>query len=104
MPIKHTVLLKFKPSVTQAEIEAMRDSLAGLQQDIPQILSFTWCENNSPENLHHDYLHGFSMEFKNDADRAIYLAHPLHVSIAQQAILPKLVDGINTPIVFDYYY
>jgi hypothetical protein len=34
-------------------------SLAKLKDNIPQILSFSWGENNSPENLYRGYLHDF---------------------------------------------
>lgn len=102
MTIKHIVLLPFKSSLPKAEIEKIMMSLADLKNMIPQIMSFSWGENNSPENLHRGYLHGFIMEFKNDIDRKIYLEHPLHIKAAQEIILPALVDGANSPIVFDY--
>lgn len=102
MTIKHIVLLPFKSSLSKNDIEQIMLALANLKNDIPQIMSFSWGENNSPENLHRGYLHGFVMEFKNDTDRKIYLDHPAHVKIAQEIILPALVDGINSPIVFDY--
>lgn len=102
MPIKHVVLLSFKPSISKKEIEKIMQHLADLQKVIPEIISFSWGINNSPENLHRGYLHGFIMEFKNEADRKIYLEHPEHVKVAEKLILPAMVDGINTPIVFDY--
>src|SRR3990167_5440262 len=102
MTIRHIVLLSFKPSLSTMEIEKIMSSLAGLQKIIPQILSFSWGENNSPENLHRGYLHGFVMEFKNNSDRKIYLEHPAHITVAKEVILPALVDGIHSPIVFDY--
>jgi len=101
MPIKHIVLLPFKPSISKAEIEKMMSSMANLKKNIPQILSFSWGENNSPENLHQGYLHGFVMEFKNTIDRKIYLDHPEHVKIASEVILPALIKD-SSPIVFDY--
>ena len=78
------------------------NAVADLKKVIPQIMSFSWGENNSPENLHRNYLHGFVMEFKNEFDRKIYLEHPEHIRVAQEFILPALVDGVNSPIVFDY--
>jgi hypothetical protein len=104
MPIRHIVLLPFKPSLSKAEIEQIMLSLAKLKDDIPQILSFSWGANNSPENLHRGYLHGFVMEFKDDIHRKIYLEHPLHIRIAQEIVLPALVDGVNSPLVFDYTF
>lgn len=103
MTIKHIVLLPFKPSLSKIDIENIMLSMAGLKTVIPQIISFSWGENNSPENLHRGYLHGFIMEFKDPADRQIYLEHPEHIKIATEVILPALIDGVNSPVVFDYY-
>lgn len=102
MTIKHIVLLPFKSSLSEVEIQKIMLSLSELKKNIPQIMSFSWGINNSPENLHHGYLHGFVMEFKNSIDRKIYLEHPDHIKLAQEVILPTLVDGANSPIVFDY--
>lgn len=102
MSIKHIVLLPFKSSLSKNDIEKVMHALAELKNDIPQIMSFSWGENNSLENLHRGYLHGFVMEFKDDQDRKIYLEHPAHIKTAQEILLPALVDGINSPIVFDY--
>ncbi|MBX3708738.1 MAG: Dabb family protein [Gammaproteobacteria bacterium] len=104
MSIKHIVLLPFKSSLKKDDIEKIMLALAELKKDIPQIMSFSWGENNSPENLHRGYLHGFVMEFKDDKDRKIYLEHPAHIRIAEEIVLPALVDGINSPIVFDYTF
>lgn len=104
MTIKHIVLLPFQPSLTKNEIKKIMQSLADLKKVIPQIMSFSWGENNSPENLHRGYLHGFIMEFKDESDRKIYLEHPAHIKVAQEVILPALVNGGNSPIVFDYVF
>lgn len=102
MTIRHIVLLPFKPSLAKAEIEKIMLELSGLKSIIPEILSFSWGENNSPENLHRGYLHGFVMEFKSNEDRKIYLEHPAHVKFVQNTLLSALVGGDQTPIVFDY--
>lgn len=102
MPIKHIVLLPFKSSLSKNDIEKIMLALADLKKHIPQIMSFSWGENNSPENLDRGYRHGFVMDFKNEADRKIYLEHPAHIKVAKEVVLPALEDGMNSPIVFDY--
>jgi hypothetical protein len=104
MPIRHIVLLSFKPSLSKIEIEKVMLAFGDLKKVIPQIMSFTWGENNSPENLHKGFLHGFVMEFKNHTDRQMYLEHSEHIRLAQEMILPALVDGANSVIVFDYTF
>lgn len=102
MTVKHIVLLSFKSALSKTDIEQVMLSLADLRKVIPQILSFSWGENNSPENLNRDYLHGFVMEFKNTADRDVYLKHPEHVKVANEILLPALENGSESLIVFDY--
>lgn len=101
MTIKHIVLLPFKSSLSNSEIEKVMSALADLQDAIPEVQSFSWGKNNSPENLHQGYFHGFVMEFKNDADRQTYLEHPAHVKVVQEFILPS-IDAAAKPLVFDY--
>ncbi len=102
MAIRHIVLVSFKSALSKTDITTVMHAMADLKKVIPQILSFSWGENNSPESLHRGYLHGFVMEFKNELDRKIYLEHPEHIRVAQEFILPALVDGVNSLIVFDY--
>ncbi len=99
MPIKHIVLFPFKSSFSKNEIEQVMLAIKNLMKTIPEIVSFSWGENNSPENLHRGYMHGFVMEFKNAHDRKIYLEHPAHAKLVQEIILPAMADG---PLVFDY--
>lgn len=101
MTIRHIVLFAFKPSLSQIEIQKIMTTLEELKKNIPQILSFSWGENNSPENLHQGYLHGFVMEFKNETDRNLYVNHPLHIKVASECVFPALIAG-SFPIVFDY--
>src|SRR5437868_4687073 len=101
MAIRHIVLLPFRSSLSQQEITQIMGRFSQLQNIIPEILSFSWGANNSPENLHQGYLHGFIMEFKNDLNRKIYLEHPAHIKLSQELIHPALEDGV-LPVVFDY--
>lgn len=102
MTIKHIVLFSFKPSLSKTEIEEIILAIGDLKKKIPQVLSFSWGKNNSPENLHRGYSYGFLMEFKNAIDRKIYLEHPEHIKIVQDFFLPAIVEGGISPLVFDY--
>jgi len=102
MPIKHIVLFSFKSSLSKIEIDQVMQSIGDLKKVIPQVLSFSWGENNSPENMHKGFLHGFVMEFENANDRKTYLEHPQHAKVVKDVILPSLADGVNSAIVFDF--
>jgi len=101
MTIRHLVLLPFKTSLSQKEVTKIMEQFGQLKNIISEISSFSWGANNSPENLHQGYLHGFMMEFKNETDRKTYLEHPAHIKLAQELIHPALVKGV-LPVVFDY--
>ncbi len=101
MSINHIVLLTFKPSIEKKDIENIMLSLYNLRKSIPQIKSFSWGENNSPENLHRGYSYGFVMEFEDETDRQIYLDHPQHIEIKEK--LPSvLAENEPSVLVFDY--
>lgn len=102
--IRHIVLLPFKDVLNDDECLALLKGLGTLIEIIPEIKSFSCGKNNSPENLDRGYLFGFVMEFLTTEDREVYLNHPAHINYAAQKILPNLVDGINSPIVFDYEF
>lgn len=59
MTIRDIVLIPFKTSISQQEITRAMAAFEELKNVIPQIQSFTWGANNSPENLHQGYLHGY---------------------------------------------
>ncbi|WP_253307459.1 MULTISPECIES: Dabb family protein [unclassified Rickettsia] len=101
--IKHIVLFKFAANVTDKQIEQALQKLGNLKNTyIPQIKSFSFGKNSSPENLNKGFNYVFIMEFLNSKDRAEYLKHPDHIKIANEDIMPLTEDGINSVIVFDY--
>jgi hypothetical protein len=74
----HMVSFKFKPEATPSQIKEVETAFAALQKQIPQIVSFEWGTNVSPEKLDKGFTHGFILTFKNTADRDAYLVHPDH--------------------------
>ncbi|XVN40422.1 MAG: Dabb family protein [Rickettsia endosymbiont of Argas persicus] len=101
--IKHIVLFKFASTVSEKRIEEALTKLGNLKNiSIPQIKSFSFGKNCSPENLNKGYNYAFTMEFLNEPDREIYLKHPDHIRIASEDIMPLTTEGINSIIVLDY--
>jgi hypothetical protein len=79
----HMVAFKFKPEATQDQIKNVEDAFGALKKKIPQIVSFEWGTNVSPEKLDKGFTHGFILTFKDDKDRDLYLKHPDHQAFAQ---------------------
>jgi len=101
--IKHIVFLKFASTVSEKRIEEALAKLGNLKNiSIPQIKSFSFGKNCSPENLNKGYNYAFTMEFLNEKEREDYLKHPDHIRIASENIMPLTEDGTNPVIVLDY--
>lgn len=102
--IRHIVLLAFKNELRDDECLALLKGLGALMDVIPEIKSFSFGANNSPEHLDKGFLFGFVMEFLSPKDRARYLNHPAHIDYATQKIIPNLMNESDSLIVFDYEF
>ena len=56
----------------------MEDAFRALKGKIPEIISYEWGTNVSPEKHDKGFTHGFILTFKSDKDRDTYLVHPAH--------------------------
>jgi hypothetical protein len=101
--IKHIVLLAFAPNISERKVGAALDKLGNLRyKEIPQIISYSYGKNCSPEALDRGFNYVFVMEFVNLSDRDIYLKHPRHHQVATEDVLPLLSNGVNSVLVMDY--
>ena len=99
--ITHMVLLRIRKDVPKAKVEAVFTALAGLQQRIPGIRSFSGGAYSSPEGLQRGFTHGFCMTFSDAAARDTYLPHPEHEKV-KEMVLGVLDGGLDGVIAFDY--
>ena len=96
--LRHVVLFKFKEGTSTAAIKKVEDVFSDLPSKIPQIMSYEWGLNNSPEGLEKGFTHCFFLTFKSEKDRAVYLPHPDHKAFGQ-TLSPYLDDVL----VVDYW-
>ena len=96
--LRHVVLFSFKAESTTQQIKNVTYAFAALPQQIPQIKTFEWGTNNSPENLNQGFTHCFFVGFANETDRAIYLPHPAHKAFSET--LKPILDKV---LVLDYW-
>ena len=87
----HMVSFKFKPTATPAQIKEVEDAFSALKKKIPQIVSYEWGTNVSPEKHDKGFTHGFILSFKSAADRDVYLGHPDHKKFGE-LVGPVLAD------------
>ena len=98
--IRHIVLLRARPGVTEAEIAAIFADLGTIRDRLPGILSFHAGRSESPEQIERGYLHGFTMDFAGWEALAAYQAHPDHRRAAA-ALVAAAEGGLDGILVFD---
>lgn len=96
--LRHVVLFKFKENASKADIAKVEAAFSALPSKIPQIVSYEWGLNNSPEGLNKGFTHCFFLTFHSEEDRAIYLPHPDHKAFG--ALLTPHLEDVT---VVDYW-
>ena len=96
--IRHIVLLKARPEVTEAQIQAIFADLHSLR--LPGILAIHSGRSESPEKIERGYLHGFTVDFTDWDALAAYQAHPDHKRVGA-ALVAAAQGGIDGILVFD---
>lgn len=98
--IRHIVLLKTRPDVTQAEMAAIFADLAALEGVPPGIRAIHAGRSTSPERIERGYMHGFTVDFADWAALAAYQAHPDHRRVGA-ALVAAAQGGLDGLLVFD---
>ena len=88
----HMVSFKFKDTASKEDIQKVEKAFAALQKKIPQIVSYEWGTNNSPEGLNKGFTHGFVLTFHSGQDRDDYLVHPNHKEFGK--LVGPLLDDV----------
>lgn len=100
--IRHLVLLRFRPVVTEADRAALMADLDALRAHLPGMLSFTALTNVSPEEpVVHGFRDGFAIDLADAAARDAYLADPAHRA-AGARLVAACVGGAEGILVFDH--
>ena len=96
--LRHVVIFKFKDASSAQEVQKVVDGFRELKSKIPQIASFEFGTNNSPEGLNDGFTHCFLVTFKSEKDRDVYLPHPAH-----KAFVELLKPHLEKAMVIDYW-
>ena len=94
--IRHIVLLKFLPSVTEAQVTELFDELALIKSRLPGILDITSGKSESPEQMERGYMHGFVVDFSDWDALQAYQDHPEHQALGAKLVAAAIggKDGI----------
>ncbi len=96
--LRHVVNFKFKAAATEAQVKEVVDAFRALKTKIPEIKSFEWGTNNSPEKHDKGFTHCFVLSFDSEEGRTKYLPHPDH-----KAFGAKLGPILDDVMVIDYW-
>ena len=98
--IRHIVLIRFKPEVSEDMIGAIFAELHQIKAVLPGVLSITSGRSESPEQIERGYMHGFVADFADWAALAAYQAHPDHKAVGGQ-LVANAIGGLDGILVFD---
>lgn len=94
--VRHFGVFKFKPGITEEQIEACFLTMKDMVGRIDGLLDMEYGPYNGDEGLNEDFTHGFVMTFDSPESRDAYLPHPVHEEV-KLFVVPKL----ERVIVFD---
>jgi len=96
--ITHLVLIQFKATTTEQNIQQITDGAYSLQA-IPGVKKLNFGKNISPEGLGRGYTHSLTMKFSTTNDRdSVYLPHPIH-----QKFVRLFVPFTESVLVYDFW-
>lgn len=98
--IRHIVLIRFRPGLSEAAIADIWAELQQIEDKVPGLLSITAGRSESPEKIERGYLHGFVAEFTDWAALAAYQGHPAHKRLGAR-LVENAVGGLDGILVFD---
>lgn len=98
--IRHIVLIRFRPDITEAEIAALWDELRAIEGRVPGLLGISAGRSESPEKIERGYMHGFTVDFADWAALDAYQTHPDHKRLGAR-LVANAIGGLDGILVFD---
>ena len=96
--LRHVVAFKFKPEITNEQMQKTTDHFHSLKAEIPQIIEFEGGADIAFQKKNGKYTHCFVVTVSNEKDLAIYGQHPVHKAFS------KSVDPLLAEVmVVDYW-
>lgn len=86
--IKHVVLLKWKPGVSNKEIDRVTAGFQELERQIEEIACYSFGKDASIYRGNADY--ALIAEFSSEADLKAYVDHPRHQEFMREVTGPLL--------------
>lgn len=98
--IRHIVLIRFRPAVSEAEIGDLFAELHRIDGKVPGLLAITAGKSESPEKMERGYMHGFVVDFSDWQALQAYQDHPDHQVLGAK-LTAAAVGGKEGILCFD---
>jgi hypothetical protein len=85
--LRHVVMFKFKPEVSQEQMEKVSNDFYALKEKIPQIIEFEGGADIHFREKDTMFTHCFIVTVRDEKDLAVYGAHPDHQAFSESALL-----------------
>ena len=95
--VRHFGVFKFKPEITEGQIEECFRTMKAMVGQIPGLLDMEYGPYDGNEGMNEDFTHGFIMTFDSSESRDSYLPHPVHEKV-KELVVPRL----ERVVVFDF--
>lgn len=99
--IRHIVLIRFKPELTETDIAALFAELHRIQGKVPGLLAITSGRSESPEQMERGYMHGFVVDLADWDALQAYQDNADHQALGAK-LVAGAVDGKDGILCFDY--
>lgn len=98
--IRHIVLIKFQPGVSEETIAALFQELREIETQVSGILDIKSGRSESPEKIERGYMHGFVVDFQDWDALQSYQDHPDHKALGAK-LVENAVGGLDGILVLD---
>ncbi|WP_420334229.1 Dabb family protein [Roseibium sp.] len=98
--IRHIVLIKFKPEVSEDTIRGFFQELREIREQVSGILDITSGRSESPEQIERGYMHGFVVDFEDWDALERYQTHPDHKALGGK-LVANAIGGLDGMLVLD---
>lgn len=98
--IRHIVLIKFEPNISEEKISALFEELHQIEGKIPGLISITSGRSESPEQMERGYMHGFVADLEDWGSLQAYQDNAEH-QILGAKLVANAVGGKEGILCFD---
>ncbi len=98
--IRHIVLVRFEPHVSESEILEIFAELDSVRSEITGMGNLVSGKSASPEHIERGYMHGFTIDFDSWDGLHAYQNNPSHQKTGAK-IVAAAQGGIEGVLVFD---